>query len=154
MAFFRLSRAEWASLAASLCVGSAIGMGIYTFIYAKGYSYLSNDPQACANCHVMSPQLDGWVKSTHHAAATCNDCHTPKSLIGKYKTKAENGFWHSFYFTTGNFQEPIRIKPRNREIAEANCRRCHADMVSAMDGPHSRDQRLSCVQCHGSVGHP
>jgi hypothetical protein len=26
----------------------------YTFVYAKGYSYLTNDPGACANCHIMA----------------------------------------------------------------------------------------------------
>ena len=37
-------------------IGLALGVGAYTFVYAKGYSYLSNDPQACANCHVMENQ--------------------------------------------------------------------------------------------------
>ena len=34
-----------------------VGLGLYTFVYAKGYSYLSNDPQGCANCHVMQELL-------------------------------------------------------------------------------------------------
>jgi hypothetical protein len=29
----------------------------------------------------------------HRAAAVCNDCHTPPGLLGKYTTKALNGFW-------------------------------------------------------------
>ena len=37
----------------ALTVGTAAGIGSYTFVYAKGASYLSNDPNACANCHVM-----------------------------------------------------------------------------------------------------
>jgi cytochrome c nitrite reductase small subunit len=40
-------------IALGISLGTAIGIGAYTFIYAKGYSYLSNDPGACANCHVM-----------------------------------------------------------------------------------------------------
>lgn len=137
----------------SLAAGTAAGIGAYTFLYAKGYSYLSNDPRACVNCHVMRGEYDGWVKSTHHAAAHCNDCHTPSHLAGKYMTKAQNGFWHSFYFTTGAYPDNIRIKRRNRGVAEANCRRCHGDVVLAMDGPHGGRDRLSCVGCHGSVGH-
>ncbi|MBI2119349.1 MAG: cytochrome c nitrite reductase small subunit [Elusimicrobia bacterium] len=138
----------------SCSIGLGAGLSIYTFIYAKGYSYLSNNPEACANCHIMNDQYNGWIKSSHHTAATCNDCHTPHNPLGKYKTKAANGFWHSFYFTTGNFNEPIRIKAHNKEIAENNCRRCHQDIVIAMDGPHKKTDHLSCVQCHGSVGHP
>jgi cytochrome c nitrite reductase small subunit len=32
-------------------LGLAVGLGAYTFVYARGYAYLSNDPAACANCH-------------------------------------------------------------------------------------------------------
>lgn len=139
----------WVSVPIGLCMG----LGVYVFHYGKGFSYFRDEPGACLNCHVMKEQFDGWVKSTHHAVATCNDCHTPPHLVGKYKTKAINGFWHSFYFTTGNFPEPIQIKSRNIEIAENNCRRCHQDMVMAMEGGHAKAKELSCLHCHTSVGH-
>ena len=87
----------------AVLAGLVIGLGAYTFIYAKGYSYLTNNPEACTNCHVMRAEYDGWVKSSHRHAATCNDCHTPHNLIGKYAVKLNNGFWHSFYFTTGRY---------------------------------------------------
>jgi cytochrome c nitrite reductase small subunit len=135
--------------------GLAIGLGAFTFLYARGYAYLQNDPAACANCHVMREQLDGWVKSSHRSVAVCNDCHTPHDLVGKYATKMRNGFWHSFYFTTGAFAEPIRILPRDRAIAEKNCLRCHEDIVQAMGTPSHAGVRedISCVRCHSSVGH-
>jgi len=135
-------------------VGVALGVVGYTFVYARGFSYMSNDPAACVNCHVMNEQYDGWLKSSHRAVATCNDCHTPANLVGKYATKASNGFWHSFYFTTGTFPEPIRIAPRSAAITEASCRKCHEDIVDAIGGAHSGDPNdLSCVRCHRSVGH-
>src|SRR5215211_7065874 len=90
-------------------------LGVYTFAYAKGWSYLTDDPAACANCHVMREQFDGWLKSSHRAVATCNHCHTPANFIGKYATKASNGFWHSFFFTTGGYEDTIQIKPHSRE---------------------------------------
>lgn len=138
-------------LAAAL--GAGLGVGAYTFVYAKGYSYISNDPKVCDNCHIMNKEFDGWVKSTHHAAAVCNDCHTPHNLIGKYETKGLNGFWHSFYFTTGAFPDNIRIKGRNRAIAQANCRRCHQDVVHAVDSRYPKAQQLDCLRCHSEVGH-
>jgi cytochrome c nitrite reductase small subunit len=134
--------------------GLALGVGAYTFVYAKGYSYLTNDPAACANCHVMQEYFDGWVKSSHRAAAVCNDCHTPAGLVGKYTTKASNGFWHSFAFTTGIFPDPLRIKPHNRAITEKTCQKCHLDIVQAIEGPHAESTPLGCVRCHGAVGHP
>ncbi|MEJ7606892.1 MAG: hypothetical protein WKF37_11635 [Bryobacteraceae bacterium] len=43
-----------------ILAGAMLGVGLFTFGYARGASYLTNDPQACANCHVMQEQLDGW----------------------------------------------------------------------------------------------
>jgi cytochrome c nitrite reductase small subunit len=137
-----------------LLLGAAVGLGGYTFAYAKGWSYLTDDAAACANCHVMHEQYDGWTKSSHRAVAVCNDCHVPHDFVGKYYTKGRNGFWHSYYFTTGAFHEPIRATPGSRGIAEANCRRCHEPVVFAMGTPaHAGSRGVSCVRCHGSVGH-
>lgn len=139
---------------AAVLIGIAAGLGAYTFVYARGWSYLTDDPAACANCHVMHEQYDGWIKASHRAAAVCNDCHVPDTLAGKYYTKARNGFWHSFYFTTQTFHEPIAITAASRGIAEANCRRCHGAIVAAIGTPaHAGPEDLSCIRCHGSVGH-
>ena len=134
-------------------LGAFLGFGVYTFIYARGYSYLTEDPRACVNCHVMKEQYGGWVKAPHRNVAACNDCHTPHNLVGKYAVKAKNGFWHSYYFTTQTFKEPIQITKTGRKIALANCRRCHAPIVSAIDGPHKDSKRLDCLRCHQGVGH-
>src|SRR5687767_13211273 len=98
-----------ASIALGAALGLAGGVGGFTFVYAKGASYLTNDPAACANCHVMQGHFDAWMKGSHRSVAGCNDCHTPKGVVGKYATKAKNGFWHSYYFTVGGFHEPIEI---------------------------------------------
>jgi cytochrome c nitrite reductase small subunit len=135
-----------------LIAGLAAGLGAYTFVYAKGYSYLLNDPAACANCHVMREYHDGWLKSSHRSAATCNDCHTPHNLVAKYGTKAANGFFHSLAFTSGEFPDAIQIKERSRRVTEGACRYCHQDITMAMDGPH-RVEKLPCIQCHAAVGH-
>jgi cytochrome c nitrite reductase small subunit len=132
-----------------LPVGIALGIGGYTFTYANGGSYLTNDPSACANCHVMQDHFDAWTKSSHHSFATCNDCHTPASLVPKYVTKALNGWHHSRAFTTGNFHEPIEITERNRTIVESQCRSCHGEIVEAIE----HDSSGSCIRCHASVGH-
>jgi cytochrome c nitrite reductase small subunit len=103
----------------------------------------------------MQDQFSGWVKSSHRAVAVCNDCHTPPGLFGKYATKAENGFWHSYYFTTGWFEDNIHITPRGRAVTEQACRKCHHDIVQAIEGAHAEidDVGISCIRCHNSVGH-
>jgi len=143
----------WVSVAVAAALGLAAGLGAYTFLYARGSSYLTNDPAACANCHIMGEHYAGWLKSSHRAAAVCNDCHTPPGSVPRYATKASNGFWHSFAFTTGRFPEPLRIKPHNRAITERACRGCHQDIVDAIEPVPDRAAALSCVRCHASVGH-
>ena len=149
----RLSGVLLAGLAASVLAGIALGLGAYTFVYARGGSYLSDDPRACANCHIMQAQLDGWSRSSHHQVAVCNDCHTPKALVGKYWTKALNGWHHSRAFTTWDFHEPIMIKATNLAVTEARCRSCHAAVVDAIDHGPRDGQALACTRCHADVGH-
>jgi cytochrome c nitrite reductase small subunit len=141
---------------AAVIAGAAIGLGSYTFIYARGYSYLTNDPAACANCHIMRDHFDAWTRSSHRSVATCNDCHTPPGLIPKYVTKATNGLWHSFYFTVGGFPDPLRITPRNQAVTEQACRKCHAELTDSIEGPRlasSHQSSLVCTSCHNTVGH-
>ena len=148
----KVGLAAVAGLVLALLIGAAAGVGTFTFAYAQGGSYLTNDPAACANCHVMREHYDAWIKSTHRAVATCNDCHSPQGAGPKAWTKARNGFHHSLAFTTGRFDEPIRITPRNLAIVEAACRNCHGEVVAAIDaGPQ---EPIACVRCHAGVGHP
>lgn len=137
----------------AVAIGLAAGIGGYTFVYAKGASYLSNDPAACVNCHVMREQFAGWQKSSHRAVAGCGDCHMPHAFIPKYLAKAKNGFNHSYAFTSGWFPEPIRITAGNREITEGTCRSCHAAVVSQIDVAYHGERAVDCLQCHRNVGH-
>lgn len=129
------------------------GLAAFTFGYGDGTAYLSNNPASCANCHVMQGHHDTWLKSSHHGVATCNDCHLSHHVIGKWITKADNGFFHSLAFTTGDFPEPIRIKDRNRAITQAACLDCHGDYVHNMLPARPGGQTQSCVHCHGDAGH-
>ena len=170
--------ARTAIVAAGLA-GLALGLGAYTFVYARGASYLSTDPAVRANCHIMREHFDAWQRSSHRSAAGCADCHMPHDFIGKYSAKASNGFWHSLAFTTGRFPDPLQIKPHNRTITEEACRDCHGDIVATIDparvdeagtrsgltgapvsdrpqmhdGAAAGGDRLSCIRCHLYVGH-
>ncbi len=135
-----------------LC-GIFLGLGVFTFVYARGGSYLTDDPEACANCHVMGPQYAGWMKSSHRKAAVCNDCHAPEAFLPKYATKALNGFLHSWAFTTGLFPDQIRITGRNARVADAACLKCHAGTLEAVAAARPHGARVSCVQCHAGAGH-
>lgn len=147
---FGLPTLGWAALA--VLIGGLLGAGGRTFVTAHGTAYLSNDPAACVNCHVMREHFDAWQHSSHQRVAVCNDCHVPQDVVGKYLAKVEHGWRHSKAFTLQNFREPIRITEADRTIVQANCVRCHAPMVDQMHispggGP------ADCLHCHGTVGH-
>jgi cytochrome c nitrite reductase small subunit len=151
----------------AIALGVATGVGSYTFSYAKGLSYFGTEPSACVNCHIMEPQYAGWQKASHHTVARCIDCHLPAAFVPKYLAKAENGYRHGKLFTTQTFEEPITIKAAGLAILQANCERCHADLVHGLaghgaydltvefdDGAEARsDQSVACIHCHWTVGH-
>jgi cytochrome c nitrite reductase small subunit len=155
LAFVRVGGSVLAmgTVIASLLAGMTLGVGAYTLVYAKGYSYLTNDPAACANCHIMRDHYSAWTRSSHQSVAVCNDCHTPPGLVPKYVTKARNGFWHSFYFTTGRYPDPLRITPRNHEVTETACRTCHSELTASIDAHGGGRAALICTACHSQVGH-
>jgi cytochrome c nitrite reductase small subunit len=144
---------KWIAVIAILA-GILIGLGFFTFYYAHGASYLSDDPAVCTNCHIMREHFDSWQKGSHHGVAICNDCHLPQSFPGKYLIKMENGWSHSQKFTMQNFNEPIRVREHNREVVQRNCLRCHAQLISESVGTFTHaDEHQNCVRCHREVGH-
>jgi cytochrome c nitrite reductase small subunit len=136
----------------TIAIGILAGVGLTTFDYAEGLSYLSTDPAACANCHIMQSEYDSWQKAGHHTAAACVDCHLPADFVGKYLAKGINGWNHSKAFTLQDFHEPILITPRNAQILQDNCVRCHGDLVHDLTSVFV-EQPVSCVHCHAGVGH-
>ncbi len=128
-----------------------VGLGVFTFIYARGGSYFSDTPQACVNCHIMNDVYNSWSRSSHQAVATCNACHVPHDFFGKWLSKARNGFNHSVAFTLQSFPEPIRISVANQQILQANCIDCHSVIVSEI--VHQANLDRACFTCHRGVGH-
>jgi cytochrome c nitrite reductase small subunit len=150
----RFLRARSAGLVLCAFLGVPLGLGAYTFWYAEGASYFSNDPKSCVNCHAMREHYDSWHASSHHAIAACNDCHVPHELAPKLISKAENGFWHSTHFTLQNYPDPIHIRPHNARVLQQNCITCHQDAVGhLLQNGALGDETNQCVRCHAGVGH-
>jgi len=142
-----------ASVVLTVMIGVLCGVGTFTFGYGKGASYLSKNPNACANCHVMQDHFDSWQHSSHQHVAVCADCHLPHDPIGKLVTEGDNGFFHSLAFTLDNFHDPIQIKPRNRRVTQGACLHSHESLVHDMLPDDPTGEMLACVHCHRDVGH-
>ena len=149
-----LTSTRLAALVLAVLIGVLVGAGLHTAIQANALSYLSDDPAACVNCHIMRDHFDGWQKASHHIAATCNDCHVPHGGISKWYVKMENGYHHSKAFTLENFSEPIRLREESRDVVIANCIACHGQITSEI-AAHAglAAEPLDCTRCHAAVGH-
>ena len=138
------------ALLLAVSIGVPVGIGSYTFWYGRGYSYLSDDPAACVNCHIMRDNYDSWSVSSHRSV-TCNGCHVPHDLAGKYVAKMEHGLRHSAAFTFGDVQV-IQITPKSLSDVQHNCVRCHEPTVAFVLPDGDVSERF-CTRCHRGAGH-
>ncbi len=132
---------------AALIVVLGVGLRVTNFT-----AYLTDDPAACNNCHVMGTVYEGWQHSRHQGVATCNDCHTPHDFIPKYLVKARSGFNHVTAFATGHIPDAIRAKEFTQTIVQENCIRCHAATVADV-GESLPDAGRLCADCHRTTPH-
>ncbi len=141
---------------------AAILMFGYLLNSSKALSYLSSDPKACINCHVMNTQFATWQHSAHRGKATCVDCHLPhESFLDKYMAKAKDGWNHSVAFTFNTYEPNIQISEDGAERVQANCISCHAQLANTVVSNQSRYhdfngvplQDRKCWECHREVPH-
>jgi cytochrome c nitrite reductase small subunit len=143
-----------------LVTGIFVGLLIYVFKLSNAPSYLSDKPETCVNCHIMTPQYATWSHSSHRENAHCNDCHVPhNNAVNKYFFKAKDGLRHATVFTLRNEPQVIFIKEDGREVVQDNCIRCHSNLITdskllmrTAEVHHFRIER-SCVECHREVPH-
>ncbi|WP_028584331.1 cytochrome c nitrite reductase small subunit [Desulfogranum mediterraneum] len=134
----------------------------YLVNLSKALSYLSSDPKACINCHVMQTQYATWQHSSHAQRASCVECHLPRdTMANKYAAKARDGWNHTLVFTMNSYQQNIGISADGAKRVQANCIACHAELTavirSSSDSYHdfkgipNRDR--TCWECHREVPH-
>ena len=143
-----------------LC-GAVVGVFLYLLYISRAASYLSDDPSACVNCHIMAPYYQSWQKSSHQPWTTCNDCHVPQdNIIKGYSFKAKDGLYHASIFTLR--MEPQVIRPRAESYGAImdNCIRCHSQLNTEFvnTGMISFDEARegkgkACWDCHSTVAH-
>ncbi len=130
--------------------------GMFFILYiGNATSYLSDDPEACINCHVMYTQYASWRSSSHSRISTCNDCHVPQdNIIRKYMFKASDGLRHSTMFTFRLEPQVMKIKHAGIEVVQENCKRCHSNLIDHTFLKTSQsDEEKKCWSCHVETPH-
>ena len=144
----------------------AFTVAIIFFVYlvnaSKALSYLSTDPKACINCHVMHTQYATWQHSSHARSASCVECHLPTdTTVNKYKAKARDGWNHTVAFTLNTFDQVLQISEDGANRVQANCISCHARLTEVIISNSDRYHDFSgtpnterkCWECHRDVPH-
>lgn len=146
---------------AIIITGAFVGLFIYTFFASRAYSYLSDDPATCVNCHIMSPYYSTWMHSSHGRNATCNDCHVPhNNMFNKYYFKAKDGLRHSMVFTLGKEAGALQAIEASSSVIMDNCIRCHTQLntefvnTGRMGFKEMKEMGgNACWDCHRDVPH-
>lgn len=143
-----------------LCLlGFSAGIGAVIFAQSRAWSYLSDDPSACINCHIMMPMYSTWQHSSHGRVAHCNDCHVPHTSVAeKYYFKARDGMRHAGLFTLRLEEQAIQITPPSEGVVQNNCIRCHGHLNDAVHTALPQKDVLQgeakyCWTCHREVPH-
>jgi cytochrome c nitrite reductase small subunit len=150
----RKARPSWRRVLVVAALGGVAGLGLAVARVSRATSYLSDAPETCINCHVMTPQYLSYRHSAHARVATCNDCHVPQdNFVRHYLFKARDGARHATIFTLRTEPQVIRLSAGAIPVVEQNCRRCHAEQVHAVSlAAHERDD-MRCWDCHRDVPH-
>ena len=117
---------------------------------SNALSYLSDSPDACANCHVMNEAYQSFRHSAHGRDLVCNDCHVPHgSVVEKYAFKSMDGLRHSTMFTLGLTPQSPQLSSAGQGVVQENCQRCHGVVLGELD--HGNGQQ--CWSCHRNTPH-
>lgn len=147
-------------IVAAIFGGALIALIALMFHLGKATSYLSDDPNTCVNCHVMTPQYSTWMHSSHREHTNCNSCHVPQdNVFRKYYFKAMDGARHSMIFTLGTAPEAIMIHEAGQGVVQENCIRCHIEQVNPVSISNvtmknfKLGEGMLCWDCHRDVPH-
>lgn len=143
-----------------LLIGIMIGLLLQILYISNAVSYLSDDPTACVNCHIMSSQFATWERGSHGKVTTCNDCHVPQdNFFRKYYFKASDGLRHATMFTLRLEPQVIQIKDAGKKAVQENCIRCHTNNIHPISVRAISSKAIIdegdryCWDCHRETPH-
>lgn len=140
------ARHEFILLRALIFAGFFAAAGAYMIFGPARLVELTETPRFCALCH--SSQDRDWLHSAHRGKR-CIDCHLPNNNpASHYLWKSIDGGKDVFFQFSGlGDGNDTELTAHGKKVLQANCVRCHADMVSRVDGERN------CVSCHRPLAH-
>lgn len=145
----------------SIVAGAIVGGVLLVCYLLRAHTYLTDEPSACVNCHIMSPYYASWMHSSHGRDATCNDCHVPQeNFVKKWAFKGLDGVKHVAAFVTNGERQVIQAHPMSSQVIMNNCIRCHEQLNTEFVNTGKLDYMtlqtqngMACWDCHRDVPH-
>jgi len=137
-----------ALLTAAIYCGAA-GLAALALLFGPTHLIgLTETSAFCGLCHSMERMHSDWEHSAHRSAK-CIDCHLPNdNAANHYFWKTIDGNKDVFFEFSGLREyDEIKLSAHGHRVLQANCIRCHKDMVARIDNERS------CTDCHRSAGH-
>lgn len=136
------------------------GGGLFLYLL-RAHTYLTDDPAACVNCHIMAPYYATWFHGAHAQHATCNDCHVPhENAVKKWVFKGMDGMRHIAVFLTRSEGQVLQANDKSATVIMNNCIRCHTQLNTEFVSTGRIDYMLAqvgegkaCWDCHRETGH-
>lgn len=133
----------------TICIlfGLVIGVGVLVAQVGNAVSYLSDSPETCMNCHVMTDAYATWQRGSHAKVAVCIDCHVPHSnIVAKNLFKSMDGMKHSTVFTLHLEPQVLELSNAAVKAVQTNCLRCHSDQLAMIRLAGTSER--TCWSCH------
>ena len=151
---------KWKIIAIVL-LGVIGGNGMLFLYVLRAHTYLSDDPAACVNCHIMAPYYATWFHSSHSRDATCNDCHVPhENAVKKWVFKGMDGMRHVAVYLAKGESQVLQAIPESSKVIMNNCIRCHTQLNTEFVKTGRIDYMLAqvgegkaCWDCHRDIPH-
>ena len=137
-------------LSLTVAFGVAVGLALVVARISNAVSYLSDAPETCMNCHVMTDAYATWKRGSHANAAVCTDCHVPHSNpVAKWAFKGKDGMRHSAVFTLRAEPQVLELSRGAVPVVQTNCLRCHSNQFAMVRLAEVSERE--CWDCHGNI---
>lgn len=132
---------------------AALFLMVFTLLLLKvpAVSRAMDGPGFCGRCHVMQPEIDTYLYSSHRNVTTCDSCHVPDDFLRGGLYRSYTGTKDLLAVMTGR-DKNICISGMGKDVVQENCLRCHS-IVMREAGNTREDDGSYCFDCHRSVPH-
>ncbi len=134
-------------------VPAAICSMVLVFLIMKipFVSSAMDGPGFCGICHVMQPEVDTYLNSSHREVTSCGSCHVPDDFLRGGLYKSYTGTKDLLATLTGR-DEFIRASKLGKDVVQENCLRCHGVMLRDI-GDTKEEGGTYCFDCHRGIPH-